>query len=560
MAGAAAHPPQADALLKAAARMRTESSAAEEFVGELARSAPDSFFCGCAEALDHDKYSIAAIVHGGTKRPLGVTFRSGEGFLGQACVIGECLQWHRIGADPRSQFFIRHGIKPEHLYCVPIKTAEGAVNGLIFFGSVDPDNDLAAMEWPVKLFAELYGFQRSLQRLEGAYRKQNIYLSSLIEIAKLVHIIQDIRSLLTVLVDISVNLVEDARSSLLMFLFPGKTKANIVSRGITQEQAQQYCKELASRYFGLAAPIDEPRVADAPWGQTALECPISYRSEIRGVISVFVPESQRSDHYVSIFRAFMILTHMAIERAARSEAGNEAQRDIGLLFEALGEWDHERQRLLSQARLLAAEFAASFMPAQEDVALISSACLLTPYSIDFIERHFAAEGRLIGLLREYRDCLHAAGQSDQQPYSEACQIMALVFAYLYGAENLESVYRLQHIPLAMRESFAQFLMKRHTLQFEAPVGAEQAGASQSLDFDGLMERHHLSGREREVYELVVKGLSNRDIAETLFISEHTVKNHITNLFHKLQVGDRAQAIALAYSSQFGVRRTGQDNA
>ncbi|MFG3284858.1 response regulator [Streptomyces sp. NPDC048111] len=56
----------------------------------------------------------------------------------------------------------------------------------------------------------------------------------------------------------------------------------------------------------------------------------------------------------------------------------------------------------------------------------------------------------------------------------------------------------------------------------------------------------LSAREREVLELVAKGTPNREIARALFISEATVKTHLTHLYGKLGVKDRAAAVAVAY--------------
>ncbi|MBK3581234.1 response regulator transcription factor [Streptomyces sp. MBT65] len=56
----------------------------------------------------------------------------------------------------------------------------------------------------------------------------------------------------------------------------------------------------------------------------------------------------------------------------------------------------------------------------------------------------------------------------------------------------------------------------------------------------------LSAREREVLALVAKGTSNREIARELFISEATVKTHLTHLYGKLGVKDRAAAVAVAY--------------
>ena len=55
----------------------------------------------------------------------------------------------------------------------------------------------------------------------------------------------------------------------------------------------------------------------------------------------------------------------------------------------------------------------------------------------------------------------------------------------------------------------------------------------------------LTRREMEVLELVGKGLRNKDIAERLFLSEKTVKNHISSIFTKLQVNHRTEAALLA---------------
>lgn len=54
-----------------------------------------------------------------------------------------------------------------------------------------------------------------------------------------------------------------------------------------------------------------------------------------------------------------------------------------------------------------------------------------------------------------------------------------------------------------------------------------------------------SKREGEILQLLVDGQSNRKIAETLNISEKTVKNHVSSLFKKIQVNDRTQAAVMA---------------
>lgn len=64
-------------------------------------------------------------------------------------------------------------------------------------------------------------------------------------------------------------------------------------------------------------------------------------------------------------------------------------------------------------------------------------------------------------------------------------------------------------------------------------------AAQQLPYEKL------SGRELEVLQEAADGLANKQIAERLFITEKTVKNHIANIFSKLNVNDRTQAILYA---------------
>jgi DNA-binding NarL/FixJ family response regulator len=58
----------------------------------------------------------------------------------------------------------------------------------------------------------------------------------------------------------------------------------------------------------------------------------------------------------------------------------------------------------------------------------------------------------------------------------------------------------------------------------------------------------LTARELDVFRLITRGLSNAEIGRELFISDTTVKTHVTRLLQKLDLRDRAQAIVLAYQT------------
>ncbi len=61
----------------------------------------------------------------------------------------------------------------------------------------------------------------------------------------------------------------------------------------------------------------------------------------------------------------------------------------------------------------------------------------------------------------------------------------------------------------------------------------------------------LTAREREILELIARGQTNPGIARALVISPKTVRNHVSNIFAKLHVADRAQAIMRAQQAGFG---------
>ena len=64
----------------------------------------------------------------------------------------------------------------------------------------------------------------------------------------------------------------------------------------------------------------------------------------------------------------------------------------------------------------------------------------------------------------------------------------------------------------------------------------------------------LTDREREILHLIAQGHSNSEIAERLLLRTKTVQNHVSNIFSKLQVADRAQAIVRARDAGLGLER------
>ena len=127
--------------------------------------------------------------------------------------------------------------------------------------------------------------------------------------------------------------------------------------------------------------------------------------------------------------------------------------------------------------------------------------------------------------------LHARGD-EVIPLSEG----RLLASGIPGAEFVELDSR-NHILLEHEPAWARFR--------EAVLAFVQPGeTTRDTVFAAL------SARERQVLALMADGLSNNDIAERLHISEKTVRNHASNLFDKLGVWSRAQAIVFAHEHGF----------
>ncbi|MBK9941580.1 MAG: response regulator transcription factor [Kouleothrix sp.] len=111
------------------------------------------------------------------------------------------------------------------------------------------------------------------------------------------------------------------------------------------------------------------------------------------------------------------------------------------------------------------------------------------------------------------------------------------------AEVLRAIRAVADGEAIFSPSIAERMLHYFATQPVAP--RETAQVSHDLAFAALTER------ERAVLELIAGGLTNSAIAERLVISPKTVRNYITEIFSKLQVADRAQAIILARDAGLG---------
>lgn len=142
---------------------------------------------------------------------------------------------------------------------------------------------------------------------------------------------------------------------------------------------------------------------------------------------------------------------------------------------------------------------------------------------------------------------------------------------LGGAKLIEVLREQEHAPklviygedggdipkLAMTAGAAGFAPRSGEVDALLATCADVAAGKMVFPFIDVRELQQdpiqsLSRKERAILEALSKGMSNRELAAELGISTNTVKFHLSNMYDKLSVKNRAQAIAFYYSSRLGL--------
>ncbi|MFC4557615.1 LuxR C-terminal-related transcriptional regulator [Virgibacillus kekensis] len=507
-------------------------------------------FMGYAAKQDDESYIVTDVSGKAAQGLKGAGFSVGEGFLGRVLVTGEQEYWDSISKDPRTYFFTRNGLSPATLFCFPITRHDGSL-ALFFGGNVTAMKENGRMEFARTLATIL---EKSL--LTDALRDENTQqfqrLSSLVEICKMMVSRPEYKRIIYILVDISLSLMEGPFSCMIL-KDPKTGKMKLVSRGAQNESMGEYAQDVIDRYYsGVSMESKDVSLKTADdatkWGSPVIECPLYYKSVLLGILCVGTnsPDGPQLSEDRKFLQTLSSIGGVTLKLAMSEEEDTE-ETQVNTLYQAIRQFDNEAYNTAETASDLAEKFSEKLELSLWSSQAIMNSCKLYHYDVEFI-REILPGSRIADIVENTKGLLD--GIRDWEDLEVESRVVAIIISYMKN-NLLDAVTSLTNgVQDEMVSKFISYIHRSQMIEedfFTVEDGGEEA-TDEFITF--AIKELNISPREQEVLDLVIRGFNNREIGEKLFISSHTVKNHVTRIFQKLGVQDRAHAISKVYQLKY----------
>ncbi|WP_409343029.1 LuxR C-terminal-related transcriptional regulator [Paenibacillus sp. MBLB4367] len=296
-------------------------------------------FAGYADYMEDERFRITGTTGGSLYEQLnGGEFTLGEGFLGQAGLTGTVRRWEHIAWDPRTDFFTERGVQPRELVCFPVKI-NNKLKGILFGGIVS-ESTLPKYGMAIgSLLINAFTAKLNVCLLEESKNQQMMRLSLLLEIAQTMADGDDIRTILHMLVDVSVSLVQGT-CACVVIKQPGEAaQAHVVSKKLAAEHIEKYAKTVAKKHFTkkLTSPVPyrSPVMIETEWNRFVYEFPLICRGEVTGVLAVGLVSEEAWEQQRPFLIALSLLGEVILERSlpavsVKEQPPNPAHSFIGL--------------------------------------------------------------------------------------------------------------------------------------------------------------------------------------------------------------------------------------
>ncbi len=533
----------------------------EEVLQQLAGTFSAADLYAFAKENDEGQFKVNYAAGKESHLLLNAVFPQGDGFFGQAVLGKDPRHWKDIAKDPRSLYFTRRGMTlPECLSCYPVLIDNGK-RALLLAISFGRNEQVQGYDRQEQIVATLLGIS---ERGEMLLRREKLLEEGMFllkEAARQLPQALSRKELGMQLLDVVMAMPFYPSSALVYFQEIESSNTTYFARGWASNEDTLYVKGLESRYSQQSF-LSSAVILGAAGSSVLLECPLIAGNEFKGLLSVGFRGRSEAKQWQTFIESVAGLATAAIRLLEKEDRYlKQAGEFLTELRSYLQNANAELSGLSLDASDMAADFARYIGLTEEEAERVGKAILLSPFQLDAI-KDFGYYPDEILLLQQVDELASQFFTMEKPPPSLTGRVLALILQHTGRDADQEQLdnppnkwidpsrYSKDYNVASWIEdeqvsSFQSFLLSRA----DSPPKKRIVSAARLLDSPALTtlkEEWGVSPREEEVLELIVHGKTNKEIANTLFISEHTVKNHLSRIFNKMNVTDRSQIIALIY--------------
>lgn len=464
---------------------------------------------------DADGVSVRRVIDAHDKdsehRQTGVHFRYGEGLLGLTAATGAPGYWTHVRHDVRAAFLMQTHAAGDVVYTFPIWVRDRMVG--VWFG-VACSEVANEVRLALKNISDVFGM---VLANAAADRQQRWLLAGIQSLRELDHTVQQVaerkHGLLAGLEVLTT--ICDSSFAAVLYREPGDETVRVSTRGPLPTNWARIAEEIRDTSFGFQTTVAQFNRRGTVAEMHVL--PIHTGCLVHGIL--VVPFA--STDVLAPCQGLLIWL-CRILAGLFPDDGPDAPNLEGftrIVHSLTQHWANDVYQDIELRLQRGREFADWIHLSEDDKSLFETACRWYPYDKTLIAR------LPIALPSRVHAVLNASHMENSQSSDVVSQLLQVTRSFSLG----------QTPRTALEQQFDWFLRLRQTSQCDLALPDGRVVTN------GI---HRLTGRETELLLLVARGWSNRQIASTLHLSQHTVKNHLTNIFHKLGVNGRLEAIRL----------------
>lgn len=505
-------------------------------------------FIGLSEKIDHAKFMIKAVQGQNIEKLKGNTFYIGEGLLGKAVVMGEKMFLSDMGLTNRSDFFQQFHLYPNQLFIFPIKK-NGIVEGLMFGGTTEDrmisQELLDILQFIVYLYSERKASDEALQQ-EKQLQLAFYGLLDLLEVA--LHT-DDVKNIMYKVLDFCQNINNHNFSSFTV------ENGETISRGALNDPLLEEHKKVCHEHIRKESnPQQLKRINEK---SMVFHQPIYVEKNCIGMLTVEIKDRKK---YEEVSMSLHIIARL-LSRCIKIEQNNDEElldnnhlETINLLHSSLEELNKQNYLNTLEAMKMVRQLSQSLSIPETSVEQLMNACKVMTYRLEFLKSKLK-NSKVLHLLEKCMDV-------STKQVNTSIEVKMITFIYQTIVKRIDKNLALSFLDDEMKMAIQQVSpdlearMELNHLSNLKQVGemelADEQQINDLVDIKSVILELKLTSREKEILFLILEGLNNQEVGSYLNISVHTVKNHITNIFKKLNVTDRVQAMAKIYRIKYGM--------